>query len=273
MQNPEHSMTEPRQAEETKKERRLEREVEIDAPIEDVWKALTDAKELARWFPLEARVTPGRGGKIFVSWGPDFEGEAEILAWEPTRKFAWKDPMGLVEWTLESRGGKTIVHLLQSGFLGNTDWENEWFDSTTYGWGFMLLSLQVALERHRGAARQVAWPRLKVSCSREDAYQKLLAAGALFSQDVQSVLKPGEPYSLATTNGDSFSGRVEFVRETRGFCLTVRELNDALLWLTIEGTPGKIEVQAWLSAFSVPHAQVEAFGKKWEQRLREIFQN
>jgi hypothetical protein len=25
--------------------------------------------------------------------------------------------------------------------------------------------------------------------------------------------------------------------------------------------------------FSVPHAQVEAFGKKWEQRLREIFQN
>jgi uncharacterized protein YndB with AHSA1/START domain len=264
-------MTEPKQAEEPKKERRLEREIEVNAPIEDVWKALTDADGLARWFPLEARVTPGVGGKIFVSWGPAFEGEAEILAWEPGKKFAWKDPMGLVEWTLESRGAKTIVRLLQSGFLGNTDWENEWFDSTSYGWIFMLLGLQVALERHRGVARQVAWPRVNVTISREDAYRKLLRRGAFFSQDVESVLKPGEAYSLTTTGGESFTGRVEFVREPRGFCLTVHELNDALLWLTIEGPPDKIEVQAWLSAFSVPRAQVEAFGKKWEERLREVF--
>ena len=56
----------PKQAEKVKKERRLEREVEIEAPREDVWKALTDANELARWFPLKARVTPGLGGKVFV---------------------------------------------------------------------------------------------------------------------------------------------------------------------------------------------------------------
>lgn len=266
------TMTEPKQAKETKRERRLEREIEINASVEEVWKALTDAGELTRWFPLEARVTPGVGGKIFVSWGPAFEGEAEILTWEPGKKFAWKDPMGLVEWTLESRGRKTVVHLLQSGFLGNTDWENEWFDSTAYGWRFMLLSLQVALERHRGAARQVAWPRLKIAVSREEAYGKLLAAGALFSEDARSALRPGGAYSMGTTTGDSFSGRVEFVSEPRGFCVTIRELNDALLWLTIEGVPGKIEVQAWLSAFSVAPAQVEGFGKKWQQRLQEIFQ-
>jgi uncharacterized protein YndB with AHSA1/START domain len=266
-------MSEPKPAAEPKKERRIEREIEINAPIEDVWKALTDSNELARWFPLEARVMPGLGGKIFVSWGPACEGEAEILAWEPGKKFAWKDPMGLVEWTLESRGGKTIVHLLQSGFLRNTDWENEWFDSTSYGWIFMLLSLQAALERHRGIARQVAWPRLLVPLTREDAYRKITSAGALFSQDRRSALKPGETYSLTTTTGDSFSGRVEFVQEPRGFCLTVRELNDALLWITIEGPPDKIEVQVWLSTFSMPPAQVTALEKKWQQRLQEIFQN
>lgn len=266
-------MSEPKPAEESKKERRFEREIEIAAPVDEVWKALTDANELTRWFPLEARVTPGLGGKIFVSWGPAFEGEAEILAWEPGKKFAWKDPMGLVEWTLEARGGKTVVHLLQNGFLGNSDWENEWFDSTSYGWIFMLLGLKVALERHRGIARQVAWPRLQVSLSREEAYRKITSAGELFSQDPRSALKPGETYSLTTTTGESFSGRVEFVREPRGFCLTVRELNDALLWITIEGPPDKIEVQAWLSAFSVPQAQVDAFGKRWQQRLQEIFQN
>jgi uncharacterized protein YndB with AHSA1/START domain len=266
-------MTEAKHAEETKKERHIERELEINAPSDEVWKALTDASELARWFPLEARVTPGPGGKIFVSWGPGCEGEGKIVAWEPGEKFAWREPMALIEWTLESRGGKTIVHLLHSGFFGNADWENEWFDSTSYGWGFMLLSLQVALERHPGTARQVAWPRLKVSLSRDEAYQKLLTAGALFSQDLRPVLKPGEPYALKTTTGDSFSGRVEFVREPRGFCLTVSELNDALLWLTIEGCPGQIEVQAWLSAFSLDPSLVEAFGKKWERRLQEIFQS
>jgi len=143
-------MTEQRQAEEPKKERRIEREIEVAAPIEEVWKALTDGKELARWYPLESRVTPGPKGKIFISWGPGCEGEAEIVAWQPGQKIAWKDPMALVEWTLEARGGKTIVRLLQSGFLGSADGENEWFDSTSFAWSFMLRSLQVALERHRG---------------------------------------------------------------------------------------------------------------------------
>jgi len=37
-------MTEPKQAEETEKERRVEREVEIKTPLEDVRKALTDVR-------------------------------------------------------------------------------------------------------------------------------------------------------------------------------------------------------------------------------------
>jgi len=265
-------MTEPKPAEDKKIERRFQKEIEIDAPVEEVWKALTDGEELARWFPLEARVSPGPGGKIFISWGRDCEGEAQIVTWEPGKKFAWKDPMSLVEWTLETRGGKTVVRLSQSGFLGNTEWENEWFESTGYGWGFMLRSLQVALGRHRGIPRQVAWPRLKVALSREAAYQKLLSAGALFTHDLSSMLKPGEKYSVSTPAGESYSGRVEFLREHRGFCLTVHEMNDALLWLTIEGAPESVEVQVWLSAFDLEPARVESFREKWQQRLQEIFQ-
>jgi hypothetical protein len=83
----------------------------------------------------------------------------------------------------------------------------------------------------------VAWPRQKFTLSREDAYRRLLRAGALFSGDVQARFEPGERYSLTTTTGESFTGRVEFVREPRAFCLTVRELNDALLWFTMDGSP------------------------------------
>jgi hypothetical protein len=60
-------MTETKTAEEHKKERRIENEIEVAAPAEEVWKALTDAGELARWFPLEAHVTLGLGGKIMAA--------------------------------------------------------------------------------------------------------------------------------------------------------------------------------------------------------------
>ena len=40
-------------------------EIDVTAPASEVWKALTNADELRRWFPLEARVMPGVGGKVF----------------------------------------------------------------------------------------------------------------------------------------------------------------------------------------------------------------
>jgi uncharacterized protein YndB with AHSA1/START domain len=266
-------MTEAAKPEKNKTERRLEKTIEIAAPVDEVWKALTDSKELVNWFPLEARVTPGAGGKIFVSWGKDCEGEAEIVAWEPGKEFAWKEPFALIEWTLEARGGKTILCLVQSAFLGNEDWENGWFESTNYGWGFILASLRWAFERHPDEERRVAWPRLKVNVSREEAYSKLFAPGNLFVESPESVLREGQEYLLKTFAGATFSGRAEFIRPMRGFCVSVRELNDALLWFTIEGAPGKIEVQVWLSAFGLPQSELDKFAVQWESRLKEIFSN
>jgi hypothetical protein len=238
-----------------------------------VWRASTDASELARWFPLEARVTPGLGRKIFVSWGPGPEGEAEIVAWEPGEKFARKEPMALIEWTLESRGGKTIVHLLESGFLGNAAWENEWFDSTSYGWDFMLLSLQVALERHPGTACQVAWPRLKVTLSREEANCKLLTAGALFSGRHATCVEARR--TVRTENDDRrFLLGTSRIRTRAPRLLPHRpRIKRRALVANNRRLHRQIEVQAWLSAFSLDPSQVEAFGKKWERRLQEIFQS
>ena len=49
--------------------REVRKDVFIRQPPDIVWKALAEAEELARWFPLEARVTPGVGGSIWLSWG------------------------------------------------------------------------------------------------------------------------------------------------------------------------------------------------------------
>jgi uncharacterized protein YndB with AHSA1/START domain len=63
----------------------IEKQIELDAPAEKIWRMLTDPHELARWFPLAARVEPGTGGKISLSWGPGYEATAPIGIWEPDR--------------------------------------------------------------------------------------------------------------------------------------------------------------------------------------------
>jgi uncharacterized protein YndB with AHSA1/START domain len=262
--------------EKAKIEKKIVREIEINAPVGEVWRALTDPSELAKWFPLEARVTPPSGegkedGRIYLSWGPDCAGEAPIVAWEPGRHFAWREGAALVDWQTESRGGKTVVRLVQSGFLGEADWEREWFDSTSYGWKFMLLSLRVALKRHRGVARQVAWPRVKTSVTREEAYRRLTSAGGIFENGAEGALRTGQAYALRTATGENWSGVVELLEPPRGFCVSMREMNDALVWLTVEGAPGKIAAQLWLSAFGVKQEIVDSFEKRWKEHLQPLF--
>ncbi len=251
------------------KERQLKKQIEVSAPISEVWKSLTDAAELVKWFAMDARVTPGVGGKIYLSWGPACEGEAEIIAWEPGKRFAWKEPFAVIEFILEARGEKTLVRLVQSGFLGNEDWENEWFESTDHGWDFMLLGLKYTLEKHRGESRQVAWPRISSAYAREETFRRLLTPGSLFANGADSLLT-GRPFHLTASDSLKYSGTTEFVRVNRGVCVSIRELNDALLWITIEGPPGKIEAQMWLSAFGLPQAQLDDFYWYWQKRLKEV---
>jgi uncharacterized protein YndB with AHSA1/START domain len=257
---------------EAKKAHRLEKEIEIAASVEEVWAALTDPKKLVNWFPLDARVAPGKDGTIFVSWGPDCEGEAPIIEWEPGRKFAWKEMTGaVVEFTLEARGGKTLVRLVHSGFLTGADWENEWFESTNYGWDFMLLSLRVLLERHRGEERKVAWQRLAIALTRAQAYEKLLQPGELFREVARVQMVSGQQFSLTSASGEKLSGNVELVRAPRGMCLRVAEWNEALLWVTLEGKDGKLDAQVWISTFGLPQSRVDELNNVWGERLKSVF--
>jgi hypothetical protein len=117
--------------------------------------------------------------------------------------------------------------------------------------------------------RQVAWLRRKVAISREQAYEQLVVPGGLFREGARG-LAPGREYMLETSTGENYEGSVEFVRPPRGFCISIRQLNDALLWLTIEGVPGQHEVQLWLSAYNLPQAKVAAFEKEWGAALEQI---
>lgn len=263
--------------------RRIEKTIEINAPVDAVWQALTSAEELARWFPLEARVEPQLGGKFFLSWGPQCEGEGKIHVFEVQRRFGWTEPalpppagitgdwpqQAAVEWILEARGGKTVLRLVNSG-IAAADWANEYHDSLDYGWGFMLVNLRFYLEQHRGTPRRVAWPRRKVQLPSETAWKKLLAATAF--RDIIDLLprQPGDPCRVELA-GDAFDGVLEFVAPPKGFCIRATQHNGSLLWLSLEGGAKQTEVGFWLSAYGVPEKSVLEFETRWRAALEKVF--
>ena len=123
--------------EKTSPTRGHEHTLEIEATQEEVWKAITEAEELVRWFPLGAETKPGPDGEILYRWG-ELVGRCRILAWDPPRhlKTGWMEapeagqtpvfPTGttpetaraqvVVDWFLEGHGGKTQLRLVHSGF-------------------------------------------------------------------------------------------------------------------------------------------------------------
>jgi uncharacterized protein YndB with AHSA1/START domain len=53
----------------------IEQTITIDAPPERVFRALTDAEELVRWFPSTAESDPRTGGEFVLRF--EFEDEAQ----------------------------------------------------------------------------------------------------------------------------------------------------------------------------------------------------
>jgi uncharacterized protein YndB with AHSA1/START domain len=263
------------QAKETREKRTIVKEIEVAAPLETVWKALTDGTDLARWFPLEASFEPGVGGKVRLSWGPEFEATSTLTIWEPDKRFGWESatPSGnplSMEFSVEARGGKTLVRVTQSGFSSGSEWDEEFFDSTDYGWGFMLFNLREYLERHAGQARLVAWPRVQVEMAREIIYEQLAGTNGIFAEGSLGKLRAGATYSLRTSLGEVWSGRVAFILPPRGFCVTVDSLNGSLAWLTIEGTGGTYEAQLWFSMYRLPQERVTEMETQWTAQMKKI---
>lgn len=108
--------------------RPIDKTIELLAPAERVWRALTDAQELVRWFPDHASVDLRPGGDGSWDWDKHgtFAVRFEIV--EPPHHLVWRwsrDPkvpvdVGVttrVEFTLTRRhDGGTTLRLEETGF-------------------------------------------------------------------------------------------------------------------------------------------------------------
>lgn len=113
---------------------RIEKTVELKAPVSRVWRALTDYREFGAWFRvrLDGPFEPGRTvrGQITYPGYEHLKWEAVVQKMEPERlfSFTWHpyaiDPNQdyssevptLVEFTLEKIAAGTLLRVVESGF-------------------------------------------------------------------------------------------------------------------------------------------------------------
>ncbi|HEX4942212.1 MAG TPA: SRPBCC domain-containing protein [Actinomycetota bacterium] len=132
----------------------VRKEVEIHAPRERVWAALTRPEELVRWFPTHlAEIDLRPGGAARFEW-EDSSDEALVDVVEPPGRlvFRWR-PKGLdrpyttVSFTLEESSVGTRLTLVESGFASLPDQiAQQSQEGNDAGWTDELAELRAYLE-------------------------------------------------------------------------------------------------------------------------------
>ncbi len=267
----------------------IENSFTIDASVEAVWKALADADELTRWFPMEAHVTPGPGGSISMAWRETYQGEGRIKIWEPNRRLSYSFPQPdgadtasvpptMVDFQLEGRGGKTHLRMVHSGFGGHEGWKNE-YDGIRRGWDFELRGLRHYLEHHPGKPREVVWARAQIGVPLEEAWSRLFGPDGFLKEGKLEKPGEGDRYEIQAATGDRFEGIVHIYGPPKDFCATVDNMNMAFLRFRLDpaGAGGsgaesdRFEVNLWLSTYGIPKEQVLAIEGRWNDLLGKLF--
>jgi len=113
---------------------RIEKRIELKAPVSRVWRALTDHHEFGEWFrvKLDGPFVPGQVSRGHITY-PGYEHvkwEAVVQKMDPERlfSFTWhpysvdpkidysKETPTLVEFRLEKTASGTLLLLTESGF-------------------------------------------------------------------------------------------------------------------------------------------------------------
>jgi uncharacterized protein YndB with AHSA1/START domain len=147
-------------------ENRIEKRIELKAPVSRVWRALTDHREFGEWFrvKLDGPFAVGQTSRGQVTY-PGYEHlkwEAVVQKMEAERlfSFTWhpyaidpkldysKEPSTLVEFRLEKMPGGTLLRLTESGFDEiPSDRRLEAFRMNDGGWTEQMTNIEAYVTR------------------------------------------------------------------------------------------------------------------------------
>jgi uncharacterized protein YndB with AHSA1/START domain len=135
----------------------IERLITVNAPIERVFKAITDPAELVAWFPDGVEGEVAAGTRPIFDFGEYGKSQIYIVAKDEPSYFAYRwvpgastvdqpgasdvlaVPNTLVEFRLEPSGTGTAVRLIESGFAAlPAEMRESSLKENSGGWDYML---------------------------------------------------------------------------------------------------------------------------------------
>ncbi len=263
-----------------KPNRTFETRLSIQAPREAVWRALTEAREIARWFAPTVEAEPRVGGRLVWQWGQQHVWPQTIEVFEPGQHLRTRYDSGVagadgkkrplfVDFHLEGHGGVTALRLVHSGFGPEASFDEE-FDGISGGWSVELRSLRLYLEQHRGRDRMLAWSTRSSTLSAGEAWQRLtgvsgLAVGALPS------LSEGERFGLEVPGAGVIQGRALASPSQREFSGVVDNLDRGWFRVHCEHWGGATHAWLWLAIYEGPKDRVARFQGAFDAVLDRVF--
>ena len=133
----------------------INHQVGIKASREEVFTALTDVKNLAKWWTIDTRGSGAKVGDTIEFWFGEFCQKLTVQVLEPGKQIVWKSPKGQgsdewedteVRFDLSSDAKQTLIQFRHSLWKKNTDFQGH----CSTRWAVFLLSLKDLLERGKG---------------------------------------------------------------------------------------------------------------------------
>jgi uncharacterized protein YndB with AHSA1/START domain len=137
-------------------ERPIRLDVTIKAPASEVFRALTDDRQLERWWPTAAKSDLRVGGKYFYDFkfddpsdDMDQDGVFVEIVPDSRLRYTWpateQDLPTEVGWDVKEQGGSTKLKLTHVGFGYGPTWEAS-VKGHTHGWTAFLANLKSVME-------------------------------------------------------------------------------------------------------------------------------
>jgi hypothetical protein len=187
------------------------REIHLDVPRSEVWKALTEPAELQRWFALTALVVPGSSGRMELTWPDGVAARLRVLGWTELGHLRLQQVGGaqdgpVLDFQLRSNGATTRLRVARESGLG--PWPTAGPLTAHDGeWELTLIALRHYLHHHRGADRTLVSASRSVPGSVRSVWGLITGPDGLFGPHGLLDFIPGRRFRVGSGNDPLLRGR------------------------------------------------------------------